>query len=405
MRVLILSQYFWPESFRISEVARTLKDVDCDVLVLTGQPNYPDGITLKGYAAWAVNSEIHDGIEILRVPLIPRRRGTGIRLFLNYLSFVFSASLFGPIHLRSRQIDCILVYAPSPILQAIPAIWLGWLKGAKVVVWVQDLWPESLSATGFIKNSFLLACVSSVVSWIYKKSDLLLAQSKAFIAPIKVLAGTTPVVLHPHPGELAFSSPFQRESLLHLEKGFNVIFAGNLGTVQALETIVEAARLLREETDIRFVLIGSGSRLASLKGDINRLNLTNIQLPGRFPQEEMPAILHQASVLLVSLVRDPTISLTVPGKIQAYLAACKPIIACMDGEGARIVMEAGAGVACPAEDAGALAAAVIHLRDTPQQELNRMGENAVAYYQNNFEPKMLSVRLRKILSDAARTNA
>lgn len=405
MRVLIFSQYFWPESFRITEVARTLKDAGCDVVVLSGQPNYPDGITHKGYSAWAVNSETHDGIEILRVPLIPRGRGTGIRLFLNYLSFVFFASLLGPIHLRNRQIDCILVYAPSPILQAIPAIWLGWLKGAKVVVWVQDLWPESLSATGFIKNSFLLACVAKVVRWIYKRSDLLLAQSKAFIAPIKMLAGTTPVVFHPHPGELAFSTPLKRESLLHLEKGFNVVFAGNLGTVQALETIVEAARLLREETDIRFVLIGSGSRLASLNADITRLNLLNIQLPGRFPVEEMPAILNQASALLVSLVRDPIVSLTVPGKVQAYLAARKPIIACMDGEGARIVMEAGAGVACPAEDAVALAAAVKKLRDTPQQELDLMGEHAGEYYLNNFEPKMLGAQLKKILSETVRESA
>lgn len=400
MRVLILSQYFWPESFRITEVARTLGEAGCEVLVLTGQPNYPEGITPEGYSAWALNSETHDGIEILRVPLIPRGKGSSIRLSLNYLSFVFFASLFGPWVLRNRKIDCILVYAPSPILQAIPAIWLGWLKKAKVVVWVQDLWPESLSATGYIKNPTLLASVAKVVGWIYKRSHLLLAQSQAFIAPIKKLAGTTPVVFHPQPGELSFSLQQKGEALLKLDTGFNVVFAGNLGTVQAIETIVEAARLLREVKDIRFVLIGSGSRSAYLSAEVARLDLSNIQLPGRFPVEAMPAILSQASVLLVSLVRDPIMSLTIPGKMQAYLAARKPIIACMDGEGARIVSEAHAGIGCPAQDAVALAAAIKKLHDMPQYELDRMGERAGEYYQRNFEPKMLGARLSKILADA-----
>lgn len=399
MRVLILSQYFWPESFRITEVARTLREEGCEVLVLTAQPNYPDGVTFKGYSAWAVSSEIHDGIEILRVPLIPRGRGSAFRLVINYLSFILSASIFGYWLLRKRNIDCILVYAPSPILQAIPAIWLGWIKRAKVVVWVQDLWPESLSATGFIKNQTLLTSVAKVVGWIYRRSHLLLAQSQAFILPIKKLAGKTPVVFHPQPGELAFSVQKYGEPLLKLDTCFSVVFAGNMGTVQSLETILEAARLLRDESDISFVLIGSGSRLTSLKAEVASLDLLNIQFPGRFPAEAMPAILHQASVLLVSLVRDPIMSLTVPGKLQAYLAARKPIIACMDGEGARIVVEAGAGLACPAEGAEALAAAIKKLRNMPARELEQMGKRAGEYYEKNFEPKMLGARLSKILSD------
>lgn len=404
MRVLILSQYFWPESFRITEVARILRDAGCEVIVLTGQPNYPDGITFKGYSAWAVNSEIHDGIKVLRVPLAPRGRGSAFRLIINYLSFVFSASFFGPWVLRKNQIDIILVYAPSPILQAIPALLLGRFKKAKVVVWVQDLWPESLRATGFIKSPLLLGGVEKVVSWIYRRSDLLLAQSQAFIAPIKELSNTTPVKFYPHPGELAFSSTQYTEPVIRLDKCFNVVFAGNLGTVQALDTIIEAARLLGAEKDICFVLIGSGSRFASLSADVSRLNLSNVQLPGRLPPEAMPAILSQASALLVSLVRDPVISLTVPGKVQAYLAVRKPIIACMDGEGARIVVEAGAGVACPAEDAVALADAIKKLRDTPKQNLDRMGEMAGEYYQSNFEPRMLGERLKKILSNVVKGN-
>lgn len=381
-------------------MAQSLRDADCEVLVLTGQPNYPEGVIFEGYSAWAAGSESHAGIEIFRVPLIPRGKGSGFRLALNYLSFVCSATFFGYWFLRRRNIDCVLVYAPSPILQAIPAIWLGKLKRAKVIVWVQDLWPESLSATGFIKNRMILSGVAKVVAWIYKRCDILLAQSVAFIDPIKKLAGETPVVFHPHPGELAFSQVVKEQPPFEMSSGFNIVFAGNLGTVQALATILEAACLLREEVSIRFVLVGSGSRLEWLQEEVARLGLSNIQLPGRFPTSSMPAILSQASTLLVSLVRSPIMSLTVPSKVQAYLAARKPIIACMDGEGARIVVEAGAGIACPAEDALALAAAIKLLRDTPQQELDRMGEQAGEYYQQNFEPKMLGARLSKILAGA-----
>jgi glycosyltransferase involved in cell wall biosynthesis len=394
-----LSQYFWPESFRITEVAQTLRDADCEVVVLTGQPNYPEGVIFEGYSAWTVRSEIHEGIEILRVPLVPRGKDSGWSLTLNYLSFIFSAMVFGTWLLRHRKIDCILVYAPSPILQAIPAIWLAKLKRAKLIVWVQDLWPESLSATGYIQHRMILSGVAKVVGWIYKRCDVLLAQSVAFIEPIKKLAGKTPVVFHPHPGELAFSEAAQEQAPFDMLPGFNVVFAGNLGTVQALGTILQAAVLLREEASIRFVLVGSGSRLAWLQQEVTRLGLSNIQLPGRFPPSAMPAIMRQASALLVSLVRSPIMSLTVPSKVQAYLAARKPIIACMDGEGARIVVEAAAGVACPAEDALALAAAIKQLRDTPQPELDRMAERAGEYYQLHFEPKMLGVRLAKILAD------
>lgn len=386
-------------------MAQTLRDAECEVMVLTGQPNYPEGVIFEGYSAWAIRSEIHGGIEIFRVPLVPRGKGSALGLTFNYLSFILSATVFGAWLLRRRSIDCVLVYAPSPILQAIPAIWLGRLKRAKVIVWVQDLWPESLSATGFINNRMILSGVAKVVRWIYKRCDLLLAQSVAFTDPIKKLAGKTPVVFHPHPGELALSEEVQGEPPFALPSGFNIIFAGNLGTVQALGTILEAACLLREETNIHFILVGSGSRMEWLQNEVKRLGLSNIQLPGRFPSSSMPAILSKASILLVSLVRSPIMSLTVPSKVQAYLAARKPIIACMDGEGARIVVEAGAGVACPAEDATALVAAIRQLRDVPQQELDRMGQRAGEYYQQNFEPKMLGGKLSKILSDVVGRNS
>ena len=400
MRLLVLSQYFWPETFRITEVVQSLRDAGCEVTVLTGQPNYPDGVVADGYSALSVRTQVRDGLTIHRVPLVPRGRGSALRLVANYASFVVSAAVFGPWLLRGRRFDAILVYAPSPILQAIPAVWLAWLKGAKLVTWVQDLWPESLSATGFVRNRQALAAVAMLVRWIYRRNDLLLAQSEAFVEPVARMAGGTPVVYHPNPGELAFSAPKSDASpALVLDPGFNVVFAGNLGTVQALDTVVAAAGLLRDVPDIRFVIVGSGSRGDWLADEVKRRGLGNVQLAGRFPPQAMPGILAQASALLVTLARDPILAQTVPSKVQAYLAAARPIVAALDGEGARVVEDAGAGVACPAEDAQALAAAVRRLRSLPAEEQQRMARQGRAYYERHFDPAVLAARLRQLLED------
>lgn len=395
MKILVLSQYFSPESFRINEVVHSLRLEACDVTVLTGQPNYPHGKVFDGYRAASFGAKQHeDGYSIYRVPLVPRGRGGGLRLIINYLSFVINASLLGPWLLRRQHFDVIFVYAPSPIVQAIPAVWLAFLKRAKLVTWVQDLWPQSLEATGFVRNRRVLDMVAVLVRWIYRHCDLLLVQSQAFVRPVQSMADKTPVKYHPNPGELAFT---QTQSLappaLVLEQGFNVVFAGNLGTVQALGTLLDAAELLRPNADVRMVLVGSGSRSEWLQQEVARRQLGNVQLPGRFVSEAMPGILAQASALLVSLVCSPIMGQTVPSKLQAYLAAGRPIIASLDGEGARVVEESGAGLACRAEDAAALAQAILKLQAMPEVELNRMGESGKRYYQQHFEPTMLAKRL------------
>lgn len=393
MKVLILSQHFWPETFRINEVAQSLREAGCEVGVLTGQPNYPDGRVFPGYRAWGCGSEPHAGGTIWRVPLAPRGRGGSRRLVANYLSFLASASLLGPWLLRRQRFDVIFVYGTSPILQAIPGLVLRRTTGARLVTWVQDLWPQSLEVTGHVRNRRLLAGVAKVVAWIYRRSDLLLVQSPGFVPLVAPLAGGTPVEVHPNPGELAFREEPAGEPALRLAPGFNVVFAGNLGTVQALDTVLAAAALLRDEADIRIVLVGSGSRGEWLQQEAQRLGLTNVQFAGRFPPEAMPGILAQASALLVSLTRSEILAQTVPSKIQAYLAAGRPLIASLDGEGARVVEEAGAGLACPAEDAAALAQAVRRLHAAGAAERQRMGENGRRYYAQQFDPDRLAQRL------------
>jgi glycosyltransferase involved in cell wall biosynthesis len=406
MKILILTQYFWPENFRINEVAQSLQAFGLEIVVLTGQPNYPEGSVLPGYSAASLRIQNHDGLTIFRVPLTPRGRDSGLRLALNYFSFILSAAVFGPWLLRGRRFDAILVYAPSPILQVIPAVWLAWIKGAKLVTWVQDLWPESLRATGFVSNSLILSAVEAVVRWIYRKNDLLLVQSQAFVEPVSQMSSRTPVIYYPNPGELAFSKPNKDGPCpLKLDPGFNVVFAGNLGTVQALETLLDAAEILLPFLEIRLVLIGSGSRSAWLEKQVLYRNLKNVHLPGRFSADDMPGILSQASVLLVSLVRSTIMSQTVPGKVQVYLASGRPIIAALDGEGARVVIESGAGLACPAEDATALAQAVLQLRATSAEELKRMGESGRRYYDKNFDPVVLARQLLKLLDEVVNHSA
>jgi glycosyltransferase involved in cell wall biosynthesis len=395
LKVLIVSHCFWPESFRINDVAAALVAQGCEVTVLTGQPNYPEGRVFPGYRAMSVKQERHrDGYTIFRVPTAPRGKGRAMELARNYVAFVVNGCLLGPWLLRRHRFDVVFVYATSPVIQGFVGMVMKWTRQSALVTWVQDLWPESLRATGFVKNEKVLGLVERAVKRIYRSSDLILAQSTAFIPTISAMAAGTPVEYHPNPGETAFESPLGKDApALLLKPGFNVVFAGNLGTVQALETVVAAARRLRGHPELRFVLIGSGSRLEWVRQQVEKDGLANIELPGRFPPAAMPGILSQASALLVSLTRSPIMSQTVPSKLQAYLAAGRPIICSLDGEGARIVQEAGAGVSCPAEDDEALANAVLALAHAGDEARNRMGLRGREYYDSHFEPTMLTRQL------------
>ena len=356
MRVLFLTQYFWPENFQINDVALTLKEKGCKVTVLTGQPNYPEGKIFEGYNMIGLQSENFHTIPIRRVPLIPRGIGA-VRLAINYLSFILSASLFGPFQLWRQKFDIVFVYGISPILAALPALFIGWIKSAPVVIWVQDLWPESLSATGYINNKWILKFIGSIVRSIYQRADLLLVQSEAFVKDVKNLAGSTPVVYFPNSVDSSFAQPVTDSSLPlpELKNKFIVLFAGNIGEAQAVETIVEAADLLQSSVNIHFVLVGDGSQREWVQRQVQERGLLNVSLPGNFPLNEMPAFMKQAAVLLVTLKGQEIFAKTVPNKVQAYLAAGRPIVAALNGEGARVIAQAQAGLTVEAEKPKALA--------------------------------------------------
>lgn len=389
VRVLIVSQYFWPEGFRINDIAKTLVEKGARVDILTGKPNYPEGRIAEGYRAWGTQRESWEGATVFRVPLFPRGARSAWRLALNYLSFIFSGLLFGPWLVRKRQYDVVFVYGLSPILLAIPGIFLARLKRRKLVLWVQDLWPDSLSATGYIRHPRLLRWVERVVRWIYGHSDLILVQSRAFIPAVSALAPGKTIAYYPNSVDATFGEPPDPRVVLPrvaaLETGFPVVFAGNVGVAQAVEVIVEAAELLKSHSGISFVVFGQGSRWDWMREQVAMRALTNLHLPGRFPVETMPGLMQKAGALLVTLADEPIFAATVPNKIQAYMAAGRPIVACINGEGARVVEEAQAGVSVPAEDAKALADAVLRLYSMPPAQRGEMGASGRRYFKAHFD--------------------
>ncbi|MBL8419111.1 MAG: glycosyltransferase family 4 protein [Dechloromonas sp.] len=404
MRILVISQYFWPETFIINDIVSKLDGQGNDVVVATGKPNYPDGRVFDGYQAWGTLRERYlERIEVVRVPLWPRGPGGAKNLILNYVSFVLAGLVCFPWLLRRRSFDAILVFSPSPITQAIPAILLKWLKSAHLAVWVQDLWPESLAATGFVRNGYLLKAVGWMVKAIYRCCDRLLVQSRAFIEPVACHVNRNKIIYYPN--SMSTETPVAPQQIPQelarvLEQHFCVVFAGNLGTAQALDTIVGAARDLKDDHDVRLVLVGSGSRFIWLADQKNALDLDNLLLPGRFPVEMMQQIFERASVLLVTLADQEIFSQTIPSKIQAYLAAGRPIIASLRGEGARVVEEAGAGIACPPEQVASLVESVRQMRCLSPEQRAALGRSGRAYFESHFDMDRQVVRLLEILGGA-----
>ncbi|WP_460940875.1 glycosyltransferase family 4 protein [Pandoraea terrae] len=280
----------------------------------------------------------------------------------------------------------------SPLLQALPAVVLKWLKRAPLVIWVQDLWPESLEATGFVKHPGMLRAVGVVVRFIYARADSVLVQSDGFVEPVARLCERRKIAVFPNSAEAVFKQDGLGipSPIAGLDEGFSAVFAGNLGTVQALPTILDAAERLREYRDIRFYLVGTGTLADELARQIEARSLSNVVLAGHFPIEQMPAILSRASVLLVTLKNVALGRLTVPSKIQAYLAAGRPIIAALDGEGARVVEAAGAGLSCPSEDAVQLADRVLALYRMSPAEREHLGQNGKAFFAAHYDQGRLN---------------
>lgn len=408
MKILIVTQYYWPENFRISDLAAGLGSNGHTVDVLTGMPNYPGGKLFTGYKLFSPRSENHAGVRIFRVPLIPRRKGRNIELLLNYLSFALSGMICGPLRCRGAY-DCILVYEPSPITVGFPAVLLRAVKRIPLLFWVQDLWPESLSATGAISSEKILNLVKAPVRFIYNRCDRILMQSEAFRDPILAL-GVKQAKLnyYPNSAEALYQPVTIKASAAehdHMPAGFKVMFAGNIGAAQDFPTIIEAADQLKSHPDIHFVILGSGRKQPWVESEISRRGLNKtFHLLGRYPVESMPRFFSLADAMLVTLRKDPIFERTLPAKVQSYMACAKPVIAALDGEGARVVETAGAGLTCPAESPEALARVILEMYRLPAEKRDQMGAVGRQYFKSNFERTLLIKKLEHFMANTKRRN-
>jgi colanic acid biosynthesis glycosyl transferase WcaI len=406
LKLLIVSQYFWPENFRVNDLVMELQQRGHAVTVLTALPNYPEGVVHEEFRVAPERFASYQGAEVIRVPFLPRGKGP-VRLTLNYLSFVMSVASLGAWKLRGRDYDAVFVFQPSPITACLPAIVIGRMKQAPVVLWVLDLWPETLSAIGIVRSKRILASIGKLVSYIYRNCALVLGQSRAFEKNITHYSGD-PRRFRYFPGWA--ESPLQSDvqdverasELQQFDDTFNILFAGNIGDAQDFPAILDAAELLRERADIRWLIVGDGRAGDWVRAEIRRRGIeTSVHLLGRHPLNRMPAFFRGAHALLVTLKPDPVFAMTIPGKVQTYLAAGVPLLAMLDGEGARVIEESGAGLVAPAGDSAALAERVLELSTMTEEQRRGMGANGIAYSRREFDRATLVSQLETWLSEVA----
>jgi len=403
VNILIISQYFWPENFRINDLSKELVSRGHTVTVLTGKPNYPLGQVFSGYLQNPEAFAEYAGAKVLRVPMLARGRGAP-RLFLNYLSFVVGACMFGPWKLSNVKADVIFVFEPSPVTVGLPALLIGRLKRAPVVFWALDLWPETLAAIGVVRSPRVLVWVGQMVRFIYERCTLVLGQSKGFLSSIaKYCSDPHKIRYFPSWAEDVFNEAEHAPALEipPLAGGFTVLFAGNVGEAQDLPAVLDAAEALKDEAAVRWFIVGDGRKSAWLKAEVERRGLqSQVNLLGRFPVERMPSFYVRADALLVSLKQDPVFSMTIPGKVQSYLMSGVPLLGMLDGEGAQVIADANAGLVCPAGDSAGLAAAVRKMAAMGAEQRQQLGANGRAFAQREFGRTLLMDRLEDLLREA-----
>ena len=399
MKILIISQYFWPENFKINDLALGLKERGNEVTILTGKPNYPDGKFYPGYNFINRKVEYYQGIKVIRSPLIRRGNCSGVRLFINYISFAIFAS-FAAVFRLSKTADAIFVYEPSPITVGIPALVYKYFSRAPIYFWIQDLWPESLIAAGDVKSKLILKLTDRLVRLIYRKSEVIFISSKSFKHSITEKGVDSEKIYYlPNWAEDIYNEPVDRDKDIAgmlPSKGFKIMFAGNIGESQDFESIVNAAEKTSGYDDIHWIIVGDGRKKSWIEQEIRLKKMNNIHLIGRHPMRMMPSFFREADVMLVSLKDEPIFSLTVPAKIQTYLACGKPILAMINGEGADVIRESKSGYAVNAGDFNALADRVIEMYNMPKTNLDIMAKASKEFYLNNFNSKDLIDKLMSV---------
>ncbi len=400
MRILLVAQNFYPETFKSNDIAFELAKRGYEVTVLTSLPNYPTGRFFDGYGLFRKRNEIINGVKVIRSLVIPRRDGTGVMLALNYLSWAFFASIRALFLALSVNYDAIIVHQTSPITQGIPALIIKKICRIPMYFWVLDLWPESLKAAGNINNKYILGVFSWITKIMYSNSKKILMSSRGFRDSILAKGDfADKLVYFPNWAEDVFNDVDTKE-IPDLPSGFKVMFAGNVGDAQDFTSVMQAAILLKG-TDVKIIIIGDGRKKGWVDAFVKRMNLDDVVYTmGRWPLEYMPSFYSKADALFLSLKDEYIFSLTVPAKLQSYMASGKPIIAMINGEAQSLVREAGCGLSCAAGDYSAFATSILKLSEIDLAKRNEMGQNGKMYFSEHFTKDTCMNNMERILNSS-----
>lgn len=399
-RVLLLTQWFDPEpTFKGLVFARELVQQGFEVEVVTGFPNYPGGKVYPGYKIKWLQREMIDGVHVTRVPLYPNHDQSAFKRILNYVSFAGSSLFYGLF--MAKRADVIYAYHP-PLTVGITASLLRLIRRIPVVYDIQDMWPDTLRATGMVNNARLLAVVGWVCQFVYWHVDRIVVLSPGFkrLLLSRGVPAEKMEVIYNWADEASLATPIEPEFVCLPEDGrFKVLFAGNMGKAQALDAVLDAAVLLQaREVNACFVMLGGGLEVARLLQRVEDMHLTNVVLLPAVPMAQVGALLQKADALLVHLRKDPLFEITIPSKTQAYMAVGKPLLMAVNGDAAYLVLESGGGVVAESENPKALAEAVEKLSALPPAVLSAMGMKAKAYYQKHLSLSVGASRFGAILN-------
>lgn len=398
--ILVIAQYFYPEQFRINDICSEWVKRGYKVTVITGIPNYPKGKYYSGYGLLRKRKEVYKGIEIIRIPLIPRGKNT-IMLILNYLSFVISGffwNLFTKI-----KADYVFIYEVSPMTQALPGVWYAKKKKIPCYLYVTDLWPENVEIVAGIKNKYILNLIGSMVDYIYNKCNKIFTSSESFIEAIKNRGiSEEKIEFWPQYAE-DFYRPFDKKDVLVKEipqdGAFNIIFAGNIGVAQGLDILPKTAQILKNKNvNVRFNIVGDGRFKETLINMTSEYNVSDMfNFIKKQPPTKIPEFMAVCDATLICLSKSKVFSITLPAKTQSCLACGIPIIVSADGEIQKVIKSANAGICSDAGDEEMLARKIIELMFKSKKELLQMGKNAYEYSKMNFDKDTLLKRMDKVL--------
>jgi glycosyltransferase involved in cell wall biosynthesis len=393
MKILVVCQHYWPEPFQLSDVCESLVRRGHTVHVITDVPNYPEGYIYKDYKKGKRRKEEKDGVRITRTFTVGRRKGILFRL-LNYYSFAWSSKRFAK--KLKEEYDVVFTNQLSPVMMTGAALAYAKKRGKKCVLYCMDLWPASLAAGGIREGSFIYRHFAKVSKKHYTRADKILITSQMFADYFSEqfgIAGEERISYLPQYADDRFDAV--ASTTQQQKDTVDLVFAGNVGAAQSMPTIVHAAKRLSDHPELRWHIVGDGSELENTKRLAEELGVTNVIFHGRHPVEEMPQYYAMADAMLVTLTADPIISLTLPAKVQSYMAAGKPVLAAANGEIPKVIAAADCGFCAEAENAEAFAEAVRKFLDGGDR--TAMGARARAYYDAHFTKEMFLDTLERVL--------